>query len=176
MESTIVKSYIHSSNLRRWLRRPGCPEAIRELKRLFDKTFPPLFPAPETGGDRTRTDAAHYTVDGHFGKVNYSRRSTHVGNSVILYYPSPDSPYFVAGEIQKIDLVDGKPTFTVKRHSPLPENVYDPFRRYPHFPARCYSPNFTTHADTVKMQDVVAHGARFHFSHGRTVIVNLSRV
>ncbi|KAE9385593.1 hypothetical protein BT96DRAFT_960719 [Gymnopus androsaceus JB14] len=36
MEATIIKSVTRTANIRRWLRRPDCPEAVRQLKVMFD--------------------------------------------------------------------------------------------------------------------------------------------
>ncbi|KAE9395576.1 hypothetical protein BT96DRAFT_776692, partial [Gymnopus androsaceus JB14] len=39
LESTIMKSQLRIANIRRWLRRIDCPEALKQLKILFDKCF-----------------------------------------------------------------------------------------------------------------------------------------
>ena len=148
------------------------------MKNLFDKSFPSLTPAFEDDPGADRSNAAYFTVKTLWGRYVYSRASTHQGNAVILYHPNRKSARIVAGEIQQIDIVNGKPKFTVKRHVSLSHDVTakDPFRRYPHFPARCYLTRFKSEPDVVLLGDIVSHGARFDIPDRRTVIVNLSRL
>jgi hypothetical protein len=180
MEATMVKSYMRSGNLRRWLRRPDCLAIIRQVAALFEKVFPPFDPLAETTSPAPKLpkdERAHYTVQNYLGKVTYSRASTHLGNSIILYYDAKHRNTVVAGQIQKIKgTADESPTFAVKHHVPLPSNVHDPFKRYPYFPAKCYSSKLNCEEEIIVFSDVVGHGARFELSHDRSVIVNLSRV
>lgn len=167
---------MRAANLRRWLRRSNCPELIRQFKILFDKAFSPV------GMEATQTkrslpsspcEVAHYTHD----DTNYSRASTHLGNSLVLYYPSAHSTIPVAGSIENITLSPGGVQLAIRRQAPLPLGKHDPFRRYPSFPAAVYSSEMDNGpTDKVSFESVVSHVARFTFSLNRAVILNLSRV
>ncbi|KAJ3874296.1 hypothetical protein F5051DRAFT_336049 [Lentinula edodes] len=177
MEATILKSYVKSATLRRWLNRKDCPELVHTLKRLFNKTFGS--DSKQLMGEATPTrmssesrDCAHYT----FGGVNYSRASAHLGNSLVLCYPSINARP-VAGSIQRIELSNGQPFFHILLQQPLPPNKHDPFRRFPHFFATTYSSKMSSSAPIrVHASNVLSHVARFQFSQDRAVILNLSRV
>ncbi|KAJ7080261.1 hypothetical protein C8R44DRAFT_653822 [Mycena epipterygia] len=173
LEATIVKSFWRGANLRRYLNRADCPEVIKQFKVLFDLTFSPhndrsteSVPA-EDGKDR-----AHYTHQG----VNYSRASAHLGNSLVLYYPSSNASSLIAGSIQCIETAGDDTIFHIRRQAPLPPGKFDPFLPYPHFPARTYSSFMEDVVDKVKPFAVISHCARFEFSDNRAVILNLSRV
>ncbi|KAJ7247805.1 hypothetical protein C8J57DRAFT_1080571, partial [Mycena rebaudengoi] len=131
LEGTLTESFFRGAALRRWLRRPDCPQVIRELKGLFDKTFPsyntPL-DSPPLARDGARAD---YTKDG----IHFSWASTHLGNSLVLYYP-PNSNTAVAGSIEHILSVGDDVKFVIRRQAPLPQGMRDPFARYPLLPQR----------------------------------------
>ncbi|RDB28284.1 hypothetical protein Hypma_001412 [Hypsizygus marmoreus] len=102
--------------------------------------------------------------------------STHLGNSLVLYYPSSLSTTPVAGSIEKITISSSGVQLAIKRQARLPPGLYDPFRRYPSFPARVYSSKMDDGpADMVSFDSVVSHVARYTFSSNRAVILNLSR-
>lgn len=169
---------MRAANLRRWLKRSDCPKIIRQFKSLFDKAFSPVnqeatkdnTPLPNTPHPR---EIAHYTHNG----FNFSRASTHLGNSLVLYYPSAFHTTPVAGSIEKITASSSCVQLSIRRQAALPKGQHDPFRRYPLFPATVYSSNMVNGpADKVSLEDVVSHVARFTFSLNRAVILNLSRV
>ena len=178
MEATIIKAVTHSANIRRWLRRPDCPEAVRQLKVLFDKCFIPAN-APHQDNDLRPTKGprcAHVKWDG----VNFSRYSTHAGNATIIYRPSPtEKP--IGGQIQDIINISTSNGLTVqvqlhvRPFERLPRLLYDPFVRYPYLLASTYSSKLQEKVDMINLDDIVAHAARFDYSFDRTVIVNLSR-
>jgi hypothetical protein len=156
------------------LKRPECPQVIRQFKNLFDQAFSPnIRKVKETAAKSKSIELAHYTHNG----FNYSRSSTHLGNSLILYYPTPSSTIPVAGSIQKIDNSGEQVYFVVKRQAALPPTKFDPFRRYTSFPAVVYSSKMDSGpSDRICPQWVVSHVARFSMSSERAVILNLSRV
>jgi hypothetical protein len=177
LEGSILKSYMRGANLRRWLNRPDCPEVIRQFRRLFNKAFS----SSNLQDENVNQDApkskqhehAHHTYNG----AVFSRSSTHLGNSLISYYPTPSSTTPIAGSIQKIMTSDDQVYFLVKRQAPLPQSKFDPFRRYTTFPATVYSSKMDDGPDDrVCPQSVLSHIARFEFSSERAVILNLSRV
>lgn len=173
MEGTILKSFMRGANLRRWLSRKDCPEVIRQLKHVFDLAFTPWTVREESdvvpGKDREK---AHFFFNG----VNFSRASTHMGNSLVMYYP-PGASTAVAGSIEKIEVVNNTATFVVRRQQPLPPGQSDPFKPFPHFPANTYSSKMSNaQPDRINPSRVISHCARLEFSNDRAVILNLSRV
>ncbi|KAF7335607.1 hypothetical protein MVEN_02215300 [Mycena venus] len=171
LEATITKSFTRGANLRRWLNRPDCPEVIKEFKRLFDRAYTPRRNLSEESPPLVADgERAHYTYQG----VNFSRASTHLGNSLILYRPSIKADP-IAGSIEKIVTQGDDTYFVVRRQAPLPPDTFDPFLRYPHFPAKSYSSQMDDATDTIISSLVVSHCARFEYSNNRSVILNLSR-
>jgi hypothetical protein len=173
MEATIMKSFMRGANLRRWLARKDCPEVIRQFKRLFDLSLAPQTIREENevipGNNREK---AHYFFNG----VNFSRASTHLGNSLVIYYPNGET-IAVAGSIEKIEVVNNTATFVVRRQQPLPSDKFDPFKPFLHFPATTYSSKMSAaDPDRIHPSRVMSHCARFEFSGDRAVILNLSRV
>ncbi|KAJ6565160.1 hypothetical protein DFH09DRAFT_873950, partial [Mycena vulgaris] len=172
LEATIVKSFWRGANIRRYLNRLDCPEVIKQFKILFDVTFSPRTDrSAESLPAENNKDRAHYTHQG----VNYSRASTHLGNSLVLYYPSSNAEAHIAGSIQRIE-TDGDDTiFHIQRQAPLPAGKFDPFAPFIHFPARTYSSMMEDIIDEVPPSSVFPHCARYNFSDHRAVILDLLR-
>lgn len=118
-------------------------------------------------------EVAHYRHNG----VNFSRAKTHMGNSLILYYPTPDSVSPIAGSIQKITTSNIGVRLHIQRQTSLAPGQCDPFMRYPSFPARTYSAEMQqmSRLDIIEFPSVVTHVARYEFK-DRAVIIDLSRV
>ncbi|KAF7339057.1 hypothetical protein MVEN_01981900 [Mycena venus] len=172
LEGTIVRSFWRGANLRRHLSRPDCPEVVKQFKVLFDLTFSPrLDRSAESVPNEHGKDRVHYTHQG----INYSRASTHLGNSLVMYYPSKDSKSKVAGSIQRIETHENQTYFHIQRQAPLPPGKFDPFLPFPHFPAKTYSSSLEDIIDRVPPESVLSHCARFEFSDNRAVILDLSR-
>lgn len=174
LEQTIVRSFTRGANLRWWLNRDDCPEALRQFKLLFDKAFSRK-PQKDEKYHPRRTEVAHITYNG----VNYSRATTHLGNSLVLYYARA-SPTAIntptAGSIEKIMVNGTVVQLSIRRQMQLPPGSYDPFLRYPSFPARLYSAEMDSGSlDVVPLTSVLSHVARYNFSN-QAVILNLSRV
>lgn len=176
MESTIIKTVARMSNIRRWLRRPECPEAVQQLKVLFDKSF---VPANATDEDDTLRPMkgphrAYVKLDG----VNFSPSATHAGNATIIYRATTGGQP-IGGQIQQIQNKTTQHGLTIQVHvrpyEPLPSSSFDPFRRYPHLLATTYSSSLRREEDVISLDDIIAHAARFDYSLNRTVLVNLSR-
>jgi len=179
MEATLAKSFVKGANLRRWLNRKDCPELVRALKTLFNKSFKSAQQQLLGQDERQASeplnsyDYAHYTYNG----VNYSRAQTHLGNSLVKFYPSPSSAEAVVGSIQRIDVQQGHPIFYLQRQEPLPPHKYDPFRRYPWFFAKMYSSKMSSGPlDIVPASSISSHVARYNCSGDRAVMLTLSRV
>lgn len=167
-----MQTFTKGGNIRWWLSRDDCPEAIRQFKIFFDNAF--LRDPKEKGHayHERMTLVAHIQHNG----VNFSCAATHLGNSLISYYSSPTATTPVAGSIQKIAVNGPDVWLTVKRQAPRPSNAYDPFTLYPSFPARVYSSSMLDHEDHIPITSVLSHVARFEFSANRVVILTLSRV
>nr|GAT44655.1 predicted protein [Mycena chlorophos] len=173
LEGILTTSYFRGAALRRWLRRPDCPEIVQQFKALFDRAFTPRSQVIGTSPPLVQDgDRAHFTYRG----VNFSRASAHLGNSLVLYSPAADAATPIAGSIVRIVSQGAATTFSIRRQALLPAGSLDPFARYhPYFPAVTYSSEMQDTYDDVDPSQVLAHCARFEFSEGRAVVVNLSR-
>jgi hypothetical protein len=163
---------MNGANIRWWLSREDCPQAIRQFKLFFDKAF-----SRDLGEERhvhheTMREVAHV----QHGGINFSRATTHLGNSLICYYPSSTTSTPVAGSIQKITVSGSDIWLYVKQQAPASSDTYDPFIRYPSFPAKVYSSSTLDREDRIPITSILCHVARFDFSYNRAVILNLSRV
>jgi len=189
----MVNTFAKAAKLKNWLACPDCPEPIRECKTIFDKAFPSTKPA-DTDPDEIATSAfvstpselkhllsdrkvalrARHKVD----NVVYSRSSTHMGNSLVMFYPKGQwSAEPVPGSIQYvIHKQDGSVVYAVCEQLPAPQGSVDPFRHYPDFPARIYSTGLSSKLCLVSPQWVLCHYGRWHLDDKRTVVLTLSRV
>ncbi|KIK16134.1 hypothetical protein PISMIDRAFT_113906, partial [Pisolithus microcarpus 441] len=107
--------------------------------------------------------------------VIYSRSSTHVGNSLIMFYPQGVRTSLpVPGSIKYIFGSSGKLLFAVQRQSPLPVDAQpDPFAMYPHFPAKLYSSTVLKRLETIHLSWVLCHFARWEVSDGCVIVLSL---
>jgi hypothetical protein len=136
LEGTIIWSFWRGANLQRHLNCQDCPELIKQFKVLFEHTFSlHLDRSAESVPNENGKDRAHYTHQ----SINYSRASTHLGNSLVIYYLSPDTMLPIAGSIQCIGTEGDTTYFCIQRQAPLPPGKFDPFLPFPHFPAKTYS-------------------------------------
>lgn len=188
-EATMLRSYLRGSRLRRWLARPDCPLAIRECKILFDRVFAPTMQESIIGPDPLINSVpedlrsivsdspisfrSNFRYDRHI----YSRYQTHLGNSLIHFYPNGSrrlSP--IPGSIKYIFHQDGKVSFAVHRHLPAPSNVIDPFRHYPHVQAKLYSSVLNDRLEIIELSSVFGHFARWCMTPELTGVLSLNRV
>lgn len=194
MEASMFSSYIAASKLRRWLSRPNAPTFIKECKELFDNVFASrrkdstIFENSsihDRQDVRTPPDLRHLvpvttvTLRAHVSHadVTYSRSSTHLGNSLILYLGGGStSGGPVAGSIKYIYLRDGLWKLAVQRQLPAVEGTQDPFKPYPHFAARLYSTALSGQLEEADLTWLVGHYARWSISDALCVVLALSRV
>ena len=195
-------SYVKGAKLRAWISRPDCPAAIRECKVLLDRAY-----RSQNASEKTNVDGiilpnladSSYAVAlpddlrqligqgtailraniKHSSGVIYSRSSTHLGNSLILFYPRGDfslSP--VPGSIKYIYRDGESFLLAVQRQRPLSGNlkVVDSFSAYPHFPAKVYSSDLEDMLEIVKCSWVSSHYARWALSRNAVVVLSLSKV
>jgi hypothetical protein len=181
-------SYLKAGRLRQWLGRPDSPAFLRECKTLFDKAFgqrsyslpaaSAFGPVPDhlkavIRGTQIALRATHIV-----NEVVYSRSSTHIGNSLVVFYPGGNrSSCPVPGSIQHIVLYPNHDVvFVVQRQVSAPPSQLDPFADYSHFPARIYSNSLSPKLEIVRPDWVVSHYARWAFDKDLAVVLILSRV
>ncbi|KAJ7738839.1 hypothetical protein DFH07DRAFT_965938 [Mycena maculata] len=161
-EATMLTSFMRGANLRRWLNRPDCPQVILEFKRLFDlaftrRNFRDEGDVPEPGAN---CEPARYRYKG----LIYSRASTDLGGSLVMYYP-PDSTSATAGKLLQrtldVDLMPSMPgNPSVPANGPLfggaciGGEFYTVYQGDPRFLCHFPSPEEAASVDT---QDVYAN-------------------
>lgn len=187
----MLSAFSRAAKLKQWIARPDCPAFLKECKRYFDKAFsttpedsnhvadsafrtvPPELRATIPAGPKVAVRAQHL----HDGVV-FSRSKTHVGNSLIMYYPDGnrrDPP--IPAEIENIVVgMDQRYTYVVRRQLPAPPGTVDPFAPYLHFPAKVFSSKISSTLETVSPEWVMSHYARWKLDKDRVVVLNLSRV
>ncbi|KIK58710.1 hypothetical protein GYMLUDRAFT_74769 [Collybiopsis luxurians FD-317 M1] len=87
MEATIIKTVTHTANICQRLHRSDCPEAVQQLKILFNKCFVLTNVASEENELQPMKglQCAYAKWDG----MNFSPGRTHAGNDTIIYHPLP---------------------------------------------------------------------------------------
>ncbi len=194
LESTMFSAFTRATSLRKWIARPDCPQFLRECQAVFNKTFgggrlnPNLSDddLPQSAFAPTPRELQHLISDNsvalrarhHYDDVIFSRASTHVGNSLILFYPTGDSAGDpIPGTIEFIIVKHSKEVvYAVRTQMPASANTPDPFRFYPHFPAKVYSPNLSPQLTLVQPSSVLSHYARWKMDENRVVVLTLARV
>jgi len=109
--------------------------------------------------------------------IMYSASSTHLGNSLVYFYPRGDraqSP--IPGSIKYIFERDGKTLFAVQRQLPLHHRIVDPFKPYIHFPVKLYSSSLADVLEVVHIDWIMCHFARWQMSPEHVAVLSLSRV
>jgi len=204
METTMVHTFIKAGKLKRWLARTDCPPVIKECKILFDKAYAPKVhdisevddggdgvfvetsftddhPAPCVVPDELRrfTQKAKAVMRArlrHRGII-YAISSTHLGNSLVHFYPHGDrSKSPIPGCIKFIFEQQGRMVFAVQHQLEAPQGVLDPFEPYPHFAAKLYSSRLSEELEVVHVDWVLCHFARWQISSEHVVVLSLSRV
>jgi len=161
MESTLLQSFLRAANLKRWLAKPDCPAVIKECKALFDKIYAPKVPDSDVGDSSLQDDVAdteHVTgsdatldalLQNAKGKVAtrarlrhngiiYSTSITHLGNSLVQFYPNGDTALSpVPGCIKHIFSERNRLYLAIQRQLPLDSPIPDPFALYLNFLLRC---------------------------------------
>ena len=194
LESSLTKSFIAASKLRRWLNRTDAPFFIKECKAVFDKAFgltskeSAVLANPETlGGTDTLTPSDLYPLvkqdrvalraHASYAGTNYSRSSTHVGNSLIIYWARGDvSGAPSVGSIKYIYNTADSVKLAVQRQVAAPDGTVNPFHPYPDYHAQIYSSQMSSVLEEVQFSWVVGHCARWHMSTELCVVLPLLRV
>jgi hypothetical protein len=109
--------------------------------------------------------------------VFFATSKTHLGNSLVLFYPNGDkSCQPLPGSIKYIFSHEGQMAFAIQRQLPLEPGAIDPFQPYDYFPAQLYSSKLTDTLEIARVDAVKCHYARWDFSDSHVVVVSLSRV
>ena len=192
----MLHSYLKGAKLRAYLSQPDCPPALHECKALLDQAYgvhgtqnTAVDPLEEVIRPSDRARAVNVPPElrelvpqsktvlrahlRHAGVV-YSRSSTNIGNSQILFYPCGDrslSP--IPGVIQHIYEVEGCMAFAVQRRR---TSAADVFAAYPHFPAKLYSTQLMENLEHVKVSWVMSHYASWAVSPREVVVLSLCQV
>jgi hypothetical protein len=196
LESRLTEAFMQGARLRRWIGRSDSPPAIQECKVLFQKAYGSDPRQSVDGGNdegdleekqEVSTPTTLQTVVKsknvvlrarfkHLGVV-YARSSTHLGNSLIMYYPGVSkSSAPVPGSIQHIFEREGKTVFAVKRYLRKQPNVIDPFSSYPDFPAQLWSSEMTDELELVDPDSIFCHFACRKWNAGHVVVLSLPKV
>lgn len=192
LEGTMFSSFSRAAKLRHWLARPDCPQVLKECKIIFDKASglftntnleediaPSAFgPVPDALRSIVTDRKVALRARHKFDNVFFSRQSTHIGNSLVLFYPDGGhavSP--VPGTIEYIIVrQDGSISYAIRRQLPAPPGTIDPFLPYPHFRATIYSTSLSKTLELIRPQWVMCHYARWKMDSDRAVVLTLSRV
>jgi hypothetical protein len=185
---------MHAGKLKRWLASSDCPYLLTLLRQSFDRAYgvkptgddispddvaePPDVSSPDDLRSATKQPRVGLRARMWHNGTLYSRSSTHVGNSLVLYHVDGDeSSELVPGSIKYIYRPrQSSFTFAVQRQLPVAASTLDPFRHYPDFPAKLHSSRLRDELELVKPEWVVAHFARWKMTDDHTVVLPLFRV
>lgn len=166
----MLHSFLKANRLKHWLARPDCPPAIKECKILFDRLSSPTTISKPAGQSSSPARIQH---DGLF----YTKSTTHLGNSLILFSPGGDTATpLVPGQIKHISNSGNITTFFVHRHLPLESGITDPFEPYIHIPIKLYSSQLNSRLEIVQINWMAGHFALCPLSDKHVAVVSLSRV
>ena len=165
----MAMSFLQGAQLCQWIDHPDCPEILKECKILHDKAF-----GDGVGeGDNPANSAYMSTpailccfVESHrvalrarcsVNQIIYCRSSTHVGNSLVMFYIKGDkSQEPVPGCIEHIIFEPNEEvTFTIQRQLPALPGFVGPYIEWPHFPARVYSTSLSPQLEGVDPEWIV---------------------
>jgi hypothetical protein len=176
MESTMINSFIRASRLKSWLERPCCPPAILKCKMLLDKmdytnSLDYYEHKDQNATSNLLTENISYPAIYRQGKFVYGKSSTHLGNSLVQFYPDGErnmSP--IPGCIQSIELAGNNVFFHVLRLQPINEDL-DPFRHYPYIQMKTYSSTWVDEVERIPFSWILSHIALYPLSSADLVVV-----
>lgn len=195
------RAFLRAANLKHWLSRTANKSnAIQRCKALFDKIYgtqsddhhhEELTLADKDCAKREENEVTPVDLKAHVASslvalharfrskgVVYARASTHLGNSLVLFYPrrnthSPPIP----GSIQYIYTVSGKTSFAIQRYCKLALDNPDPFAQWPEFRAQTWSMGDGTDAlEDVQVSWICGHFAQLPISKDKVVVLDLSEL
>jgi hypothetical protein len=189
----LLKSYIRTSKLRQWIGRRDCPDFIKECKTVFDKAFATdkgsnsvnalpasaFGPVPSELRGLVKDCEIALRAPHQVNSIVFAHSSTHLGNSLILFYPGGDTctvpipssiKYIVSPASSKA------PFYVMQRQLAALLNTVNPFSRYPYFKAKMYSSKMGVDLEVVHVDWVVSHYAWWEVMQEHAVVLNLSQV
>ena len=111
----------------------------------------------------------------HFGAHLLSQDSTHVRNSLVMFYSKGDQgPSPIPGCIKYIFKDNGKIQLAIWQQ--LPIDTADPFRHYLYFPMCLYSVELSSDLELVQPEWVLSHFAQWQFSTKYIITLPLAQV
>lgn len=186
--------------MRRWLSRSDRPESISLCGRLFDKIYGAKLDYQSHIAELLAADDEYITPSAmcntpdelkslvasakvalrarlRADAVVYARAQTHMGNSLIMFYPRGDrSSAAIPGSIEYIYSINSAFRFAVRRYTPPVLIEPDPFAQWADFPARTWSSQMSKTLETVQIDWVYSHFARYQLSSDQIVVLSLSQV
>ena len=110
--------------------------------------------------------------------IMYSTAACHTGNSLVLVRPGgAPSKGGVPGIIEDICSNEhDEILYIVRLYTRLRCELKDPFRFYPDFPARSYSPDLSPEPCVIRPQWVISHFARYRLRSDVIAVLSLSKV
>ncbi len=187
----MFSAFSRSAKLKQWIARPDCPAFLKECKHYFDKAFSTLPEDSNRIGDSTFSAILAELWDIipaglkvavcvrhlHNGII-FSHSKTHVGNSLIMYYPNGNrSNPPIPAEIENIVVgMDQRYTYVVCHQLPAPPGTVDPFASYLHFPVKIFSSKISNVLEAVSPDWVMTHYARWKLDDDRVIVLDLLRV
>ncbi|KAJ6590759.1 hypothetical protein B0H10DRAFT_2233565 [Mycena sp. CBHHK59/15] len=178
-EATVLTTWMRGANLRRWLKRPNCPKVLQEFYRLFSLYHGSRLENPDARPGIETKPRKKGLQDGEqayydFAGLHFSKAGTHMGNSLVSYLDEGKTWF---GSIEKIKVTpQGSVCFAIRHQEHLPPGKNDPFKDFPHFPARTYSSKMAETLVDVAPSKVLGHYAHFNFSDSCAVVLDLRRV
>lgn len=171
-----MRSFFRGAKLRQWLGRSDCPKVINECGAILDNIYDGVIePDDMVGkqvtlpnelalkiGSKTGMLRAHHRTNG----VVFSRASTHVGNSLVIYSPNHDPQLpDVYASIQYIFRLSQNEEwrFAVKMQPGIPGSR-DPFSSWSDYPASMKLRKLDDTLELVNMNWVHSQYARWAVS------------
>ena len=202
LKNTMFHSYVKGAKLCAWISCPDCLTAICKCKVLLNRAYRSQDASEKTNADgiifpsfADNSNAVALPDDlrqltgqstailraniKHSSGVIYSWSSTHLGNSLILFYSHGDCPSLLVPGCIKYIYCDGESfIFAVQRQQPLSENLKaaDAFSAYPYFPAKMYFSDLENTLESVRRSWGSSHYVRWALSHNTVVVLSLSKV
>lgn len=189
METTIHQTFIRTSNLHRWMSNPQSHPVVQEIYQLFQRTYTDEAnrhamiisvdgdPALEHDGQeypfKPNTFPANLTVNG----CTYSRSTTHLGNSVVMFFPEGvQTRSAIPASISEIECRGlGQVLLLVRPFKSAILHTSDPFSAWPHFRASTWSRRLDQPI-AIPFDWIVGQGIVFDLNADNCVVIAISRV
>jgi hypothetical protein len=198
LEATIHRTFVRSSNLRRWFADSSASPAITTCKQLFDaylgtssdNYIPGFAEDDDVEQQGVSIPADLRPLVGHLPTISLrarlrtggmicARSTTHIGNSLVMFKQRSNtkaSSEAIPGSIQYIYKHTGCWRFAVRRQLGKPQGVTDPFLQYADFPAKIYSSRLSPVLEQVDVDSVLCHYVRWSMNSQLVVVLEWNKV